>query len=319
MSNYISKFITIYVNLLVIIALLTSIGVFTSRQNLEVEIFDPVYIFNMTKIIDAFNKAGISDPFLRLHQGTLAEYGIPESYYKKEGMQFILPFDKSGDDPFFGWNHLKHGDPWYQLGISNDSMIVINTQSDRTNFEKMSGLQLLYASDYLEQASRYSLNPGSRLSKNPLTAIKEICDADSQGKYDDLAMSCYVATEVYSFVSVSNHSSVPIDDIFLNIDDTIREGMLELIGWTSITQAKTHDSNSPCIKFHIMRLEPNQSIELLIRGKKYIRNNEIRLTTKPAYFLNKFQIVRVMWISLAISVFLFLFEILLKRIHTKQH
>lgn len=255
MFDSITKIVNLYVGMLAILVILATINIFPLQTSPEIRILKPVYIFNMSRIIDAtkqLNQPNVITIPASLY-GTMTVYGLPEGYDRKYSLPFGLPYEKPGDERFSGWFSQEYGNPWYNLGLSDSTDIPQmkgNTLATRRDEEKMYALSLLFTSDFLQQAKTESLKAGPDLRVNPLAEISKYADLIEKKTYKRTVQEYDWATKVYSFISIANPSSVSITEIDVFINDVVNYGMLEVVGWTGFFIVEKSTSNSPNIKLH---------------------------------------------------------------------
>jgi hypothetical protein len=314
------KILNLYIGLLAIIGLLITLKIFSINNKPQFEILEPIYIFDMKEIIDAVKSVDNWQsvfPFSGAY-GTLSLYGAPESMDKLKNFKYTLPYVEGDGNFHSGWSSFTFNNTiWYYLGIDDTTTIPKSSMdfaSNRTSNQKRLGLTLLLISDLLKQADDKSLVLGGNLSVNPLTIIHNTKDSLLRGNMPKI----FYATEIYSFLSIENKSSENMYNIRAYVNDVIGSGNLKVIGWTAATQGVKLISSSPNINISIEQLEPNESIEILFRGMKIIRKEDIKISIPPLSGINKKLVIAIIIIVFIFVIILFYIDYRIKRNQPSQ-
>lgn len=314
--THILNIANLYVAIIGILAILAAVGVFSIRAKPEVEVLKPIYSFNMNEITKALKENQL-EGVIKIPPNSdsiLATYGEPSS--KDTYSNDLLPYERVGAFKWQRWSSASPRTMWYGLGITDTDLALrygMNYSAKRTDEQKRVGLGLLYREDLMEQAVKDSLTPGYT-DPNFLEMCYTIYKTGKGGtNYPGFLVQLGFATKVYSFISISNKSSVPMDQIRLFVNDIMETGMLEVVGWTAASQIVDLTSNGPNIRITIERLEPGQSIEILLRGSKYVRGKDILVSMPPLSAIKIDLVVRMMVIAFLIVILVFCVDLAMKR------
>lgn len=327
-----TKILNLYVLILAIIALLVTIGVFSIRVKPEVEILPPIYSFNIKRLITISTESNYSEiinltPSLKeaindKERTLLKTYGwtVP----KKDEISLFLPFETlDTNSKKQGWSSNTANNLLYRLGIettSPDSIVYrINNSAERTIREKYIGINFLILDALFKDLDIISKDSTQvrplafgldTFSTNPIIDLNNIKPKVTNIKnYEDFiskfGLGC---TRVYSCISISNTSNEILENISLYINDVMNYGMLEIIGWTKGASNIEIKSNSINKLILLDKLEPHQSVEILFRGFKYIRENEISISLLSPPVYNKKSIYIIVIGTLLIVIFLYFMQ-----------
>lgn len=315
--THILNIANLYVAIIGILAILAAVGVFSIRAKPEVEVLKPIYSFDMKRITEAL-KEYKAEGFIKIPSNSdtiLATYGEPS--IAKESAVYLLPYEAVGAWKWGRSSSLSPRTIWYQFGITDTNLALplgMNYSAKRTDEQKRLGLFMLYTLDLGNQAFKDSLTLGNLSGPNLLDTCYQIFKSGKGGEnYEEFIVQLGFATKVYSLISISNKSSVPMDQIRLFVNDVWETGMLEVVGWTAVSQIVDLTSNGPNLRITIERLEPGQSIEILLRGSKYVRGKDILVSMPPLSGIRKELIVKWMVIALIGVVALFCADCIMRR------
>lgn len=292
-----TKIFNLYVLILAIIALLATIGTFSVRIRPEFKVLPPIYSFNIKQLAEISNKKNykviintiptLNRSFNGNDRASLRTYGWDIA--KKEEIKYLLPYETL-DSNSFGWSSNTKDNLWYRLGIEHstpDSVnYSINNSNNRTDHQKLIALDLLFAETLTkdpaltEQDTNIKGTFSSGIDTfgiNPLIEIKNYkSNFPNVAEYEKFIMDfTYSCTKVYSVVTIENNYNAPIENINVYINDALNNGKLEIIGWTKGASNIEVKSNGVNKLLTLDKLDPKKSVEIVFRGFKYIRENEI--------------------------------------------
>jgi hypothetical protein len=306
-------FINLYVALLAIIGLLATIGIFDFTIKPELSLLSPTYVFNMSRMRNIVEKQyGISFPIDSLTENSLGIYGMPN-------WDNLLPYEMVDKPIFEGGTVQKTMDEinyWYEIGIDDSitSNITNNNSAYRNDSLKKAGLYHLFFAEIQKYQKDLMVNYHipiksiSVLGYNPLVYFYSLKNKIVKENFNELAISLGGgATNTYSYLSISNKYDEQIQDIEVLINDLVNPGRYKVIGWTALPTSVELITNPPHIvtKIKIGKLDAHQSIEILIKGWKLLREKDIYIGYSGFSNINKPLIAKFM-IYLFISV-LFIF------------
>jgi len=326
------KLLEFYVLILSILAILVTIRIWDIEVKPELSILKPIYCFNSQKILEDISKPpykdivnnddSLRDLFYAYFYNIDPIVGTKNSY---AAFDYIKPNREVSEVSGY-----LVDDIWYLNGLRDTFYYLPNLTTDlkatRSEVEKMKGIKLLLAkslfidSDSLHKSDTInwknrSLSFYQPTLNNPLQIIYKNFKNDTL----NLSSLIFMHTKIYSCLSISNNSNQTIEDVHVTINDIFFHGLYSLFGWTLAGNVKEIIKSPNTIQFTIDRIEAGQSIEILIKGIKYMRNNDVKLTYSGLSYVNKGKVIFYM-IAIAIMVLLFdlLFWILSRRIRLNQ-
>jgi hypothetical protein len=315
MLDYISKIIKIYVGLLVIFSSLATVGLVPKKAEPDVEVLKPIYAFNMTEIYNILKSIGFKDIDPSVI-GTMSDFGLPSNSDSISSIPYRLPYELNSDSSYSGWSSWDSSNPWYMLGVSDTSLLIptsFNSSACRTEDQKINGLLLMYTYDFLHLSKIYKLIPGCSLKINPLNIIKMYCEGNQGDRSRQIAQSAVSATRIYSIISINNRTSENIENVNVFINDVVNWGLISCVGWTEIEHIERIQSNSPSTRLKIDRIRAGQSIEIMFRGCRSIRMNDVLISTPYFSFPQKSSVIRIMMYSFAVLLFFITSDVLYGR------
>jgi hypothetical protein len=312
----VSEITTLYVGLLALVGLLTSVGFFKFRVEPSLKMLAPVYVFDMQALITAFNSCAPGTLLPAEWRAVSNGFAVFRNPYGKNlaGDRLIssamVPFQEVNSEVHTNlpsWATPSNpGDLFYHLGLTNDPSTYSdhrpNFSAIRSDDEKRYGVSLPIAMNY----NRLALDRGFvRLKENPLARCREIIPRHDPPQYADAVLlnTFSQATFVYSIVSVGNYSSEPIENIRLNVANSFWSPPVKLVGWSDVPQALDGLEKSQGYRVSIERLEPNQSVELVFRGHSLLRESQVSLAS--SWTFDKTRIALWMIVIFVLTVVLY--------------
>ena len=162
-------------------------------------------------------------------------------------------------------------------------------------------LDYLHDSLFLEHNNRLKLNQQLvSLDKNPLTIINGARGSMDGETFGSLIVRVIPATVIYSYISVANRTDYPIEHAQLFINDVISSGDLSVVGWTALSGITELNSNGPNIRLTLGSIQPKQSVEVLLKGQRIIRANDVSIVLAPLSNIDKGKVLLYMGILLLV-------------------
>lgn len=315
----ISKFINLYISLLAVVAIFITIGWFNIQNHPKIELLTPVYAFDMTRINSVLLKHQNTNifPVIASLNNKYCLFNDPDSMNLKNSIKYRLPYYRVGAKKFQRSHSLNKDNYFYHTGISDQSditRILFNTSVKRTDNQKRLGLSELLVWDSLEKFSKDSLSPGGTIKLNPLGELKKNLKILSNKVFDEIGRELIFATTIYNYISVGNYSNENIESIDLFINDVLNTGMLQVIGWTEGSCTTTLKSDGPNLRLSLKELQKNQSVEILIRGNKKLRDNDIKISSPFVSSLSNKKLVCTLTILFILVLILFILDKLRRKL-----
>ncbi len=292
----VSEIVTLYVGLLALIGLLVSVGFFKLRIEPTLKLLDPVYAFDMPQLIHAFNDYARGVPLPEEWKGVTNGLAIFRTPYGKDlaGERLVasamVPFQEASfeDKSRFG-SWMRPSDPrdlFYHLGLTNVPATYTagqpNFSAKRTNDQKRYGVGMPIVMDYVRLATARRIGLSGYLKENPLVKLEAIVPRSNPPLFmsDSFRLDAVAeATFVYSIVSIGNHSSEPVENVRVSVGNSFWSGPVTLVGWSNIPQSVDSVESNHNYHLTLERLEPDQSVEIVFRGHKLLREHEVSVTS----------------------------------------
>lgn len=322
------EIVTLYVGLLALIGLLASVGFFKLRLDPNVRVLEPTYAFDMPQLIKAYETyahgaplpeewRSISNQFATYRKPPIAP--LPTERVLSSAM---LPFQETSavsDTNFPAWAKPSNPvDLFYHLGITNKpgtrEMQPPNFSAKRSDVLKRYGIGIPMAMNWARLAMQKGIGQWDyRLKENPLIKLQEIIPQPDPPQWADAARMDLIteATFVYSIVSVANYSSQPLENVKLSVPNSIWSGPVTLVGWSDLPQSVDSVEKSQGYHITIERLEPQQSLEIVFRGHKLLRESE--MSVSASWSFDKAKIGTCMCITLVLVVVLYFGDVLVTK------
>lgn len=308
--SLITKFINLYIGILALVALFITIGWFNITNNPHIEILNPTYVFNMNRINSVLQKNNLYKifPVDETLNNKFCSFGEPEGAYKQNSLEYILPYFRVDANKFQREHSLNPRSFLYHTGISDEIDItkhIFNNATTRTENQKRLGLSTLLIWDMVNKFSSESLTSGPILKVNPLKELQNKKNVLPDDVFNTIGSEFVFATTIYSIISICNYSNEDMHSINIFLNDVLNTGMLEVIGWTEGGHTIELKSRGPNFRFNIEHLPKNQSIEVLFRGNKKIRDNDIRISSVPFSSIDSSMVVCVLVVLFLLLLIVF--------------
>ena len=320
-----SELVTLYVGLLALIGLLASVGFFKLRLEPNIRVLEPTYAFDMPQLIKAFETYSRDAPLPEEWRNLSNQFA---TFRKPPTAQFptqrvlsatMLPFQEpsaAGDTNLPNWAKPSNPvDLFYHLGLTNKPRTYDtqppNFSAKRSDDLKRYGIGIPIAMNWARLAMQRGIGHWDyRLKENPLAKFQEIIPERDPPQWTDAAQMDLVAqaTYVYSIVSVANYSSQPLENVKLSVPNSLWSGPVTLVGWSDVPQSVDSAEKSEGYHITIERLEPQQSIEIVFRGHKLLR--ETGISVSSSWTFDKSNIGTWMFITLLLVVVLYYGDVL---------
>lgn len=311
------RLLEFYVLVLSIIALLITIRVYDINVRPEWKILKPIFFFDSQKIAKILRNP-IYSPIV--DKSELLKSIINEnSPWVNSILTYFIDYDeKAGiEHEFAAFDFIKPKnkteeisgyityDEWYLMGIRDTfkhlQVIRNDLKASRTDDHKIKDLKLLlskamfFDSDTLKKADTSvsvakELSAFSKVSSNPFEEIVKIDPYDEQF----LGANLFANTTIYTCISISNPSNQAIENLNVVISDVWNLGNFSVFGWTLSGNVIDIRKSSTSVQFTIDRLESGNSIEVLLKGKRLVRQNDMRLNYAGISYIDKYQVISLL-------------------------
>lgn len=327
--DIILKLFEFYVFIITVLAVLVTIKIWDIEVKPELKILKPIYCFNAQGIFESINLPVYKNIINK--SDTLKNMINPKSIWNEVILAYFYdyPEDEGVSNVYAAFDFIKPNreveevsgyvtyDEWYLMGIKDTFSYLQHITSDlkanRSEREKLKNIYLLlgkslfYDSDSLKKTDsiKYKnkdISNYSRVKVNPLQLISNLDVKDTSF----LGALIYSQTKIYSCLSICNNSNQTIENLKITINDVWFYGVYSLFGWTLSANIIDIKKSPNTLQFTVDRLEGGQSIEVLIKGKKYIRDNDIKLVYSGLTYIDKELVIKWM-VIIGIGVLLFHF------------
>lgn len=303
----------------------------------ETKILKPIYAFNSQKILDELSKPPYSQSIHKFDSLITIFYKLP--FWRESILTYYHGYqpDSGVSNEYAAFDYIRPNrkieensgyildDQWYLNGIQDTfkylQKMTTDLRSDRSESEKFKNLYILLGkslfidSDSLRKADSLfyknkSISAFLQVRENPL----EILSKNIQNDTAFISSLIYSQTKIYSCISICNNSSQTMEDIKVTLNDVWFYGNYSLFGWTLAANVVDIKKSPNTLQFTVDRLGAGQSIEVLIKGHKYVRDNDIKLLYSGIAYLDQAYVINLM-IGVGILVILFHFLLSLKNLN----
>ena len=146
------------------------------------------------------------------------------------------------------------------------------------------------------------------LSENPLKRISKIVKSEGgQAGYYLIKMLVNQMT-ILSAVSISNRSKQPINQLLILVSNVPLAEFVEVYGWTAIPSSIEVKTAHPNIRIAVDRLDAGNSFEILFRGSRAVRKDDVAISAAES-IVNRRLVIVVMIVLFAVILFLYVFAL----------
>jgi len=159
--------------------------------------------------------------------------------------------------------------------------------------------------DYVRLAVAKGGTPPDHVNENPLDRLQAVVPHKDAPQVGDMFQMDPIseATLPYSIASIGNLSSEPIENVRVSVASSIWSAPVELVGWSDLPQLADATQKGHNHHITIERLEPGQSIEIVFRGHKLLRANEVSVVCSWIFDKTKIAVLMALILVLTIAVY----------------
>ncbi len=307
------KVVNLYVAILAIITLLAAVGFFKIKSEPVVRVLKPIYFLDMNGIVRAAKKGGVVDSIPKeWNQFTnkLMTYGHNVGLHMfgiKIG-QGLAPYeDNFGTNFTFGLPVYTHPqDMLVDLGLIDKPSTNHLNKTILSDDQKRLRLQGLLGLDLQAVAWKQHLEPGWNMDRNPLQIFVTLTNI-VYGSFDE-ATASFVnelrdSVYVVSIISVENPTSEAMENVRIAVSDSVYGTGTELVGWSVLPQVTDNTSRSRLLRLNVEHINAGESIEVVFRGKRFIRPEEVMVSLAPLS-IQKSKVALIMLSTLCVTILL---------------
>jgi len=317
------KILEFYVAALAVLGALAALNILSVWYTPECEELEPIYVFRLDCLLKVNQELGsrrireldsYTTTVAEHGPETLATWGILEGAhgFSREN---IVPTEKAPGQ-IQGYVALaKSKELGYRLGLEErgpDSRKYYS--AGRTKVEKRQGLAMMIeeAIEVKEGVAPKSIPAvitlEGGLSENPLKRISKIVKSEGgQAGYYLIKMLVNQMT-ILSAVSISNRSKQPINQLLILVSNVPLAEFVEVYGWTAIPSSIEVKTAHPNIRIAVDRLDAGNSFEILFRGSRAVRKDDVAISAAES-IVNRRLVIVVMIVLFAVILFLYVFAL----------